>query len=44
MPGNHKGGRCGCPSCDIADGRMFLTWSRNKEDVSFGSFQLSELA
>jgi hypothetical protein len=43
MAGNHKGGRYGYPSCDIAEGRMYLTWSRNKEDVWFGSFPLSAL-
>jgi hypothetical protein len=44
MAGNHKGGVYGYPSCDIAEGRMYLTWSRSKEDVYFGSFQLSALS
>jgi hypothetical protein len=43
MPGNHKGGTYGYPSCDIADGVMYLTWSRAKEDIYFAALKLSSL-
>ncbi len=43
LPGNHKGGIYGYPTCDIAGGKMYLAWSRNKEDIYFGSFPLSAL-
>jgi hypothetical protein len=44
MPGNHKGGTYGYASCDIAGGTMYLTWSREKEDIYFGSLKLSSLS
>lgn len=43
MPGNHKGGTYGYASCDIAEGNMYVTWSRNKEDIYFGALKLSAL-
>lgn len=33
MPGNDKGGAYGYPTCDIADGTMYIVYSRAKEDI-----------
>ena len=43
IPGNAKGGVYGYPSCDIANGKMYIIFSRNKEDIYFSRLDLSAL-
>jgi hypothetical protein len=44
IPGHHRNGIYGYPSCDIADGKMYIIYSRNKEDIYFSKLDLSALA
>jgi hypothetical protein len=43
VPGHAKGGAYGYPSCDIANDKMYIVFSRSKEDIYFTSFNLSLL-
>ena len=43
IPGNAKNGVYGYPSCDIANGKMYIIFSRNKEDIYFSRLDLSAL-
>jgi hypothetical protein len=43
MPGDDKGGAYGYPSCDCADGKMYIVYSRGKEDIYFSKLDLSAL-
>jgi len=36
-------GTYGYPSCDIAEGKMFIVYSRSKEDIQFCSLNLKDL-
>jgi hypothetical protein len=44
MPGNDKGGAYGYPSCDFAKGKMYIVYSRAKEDIYFIKLDLSALS
>jgi hypothetical protein len=44
MPGNNKGGAYGYPTCDIAGGKMYIVFSRAKEDICFTQLDLSALS
>jgi BNR repeat-like domain len=44
MPGNAKGGAYGYPTCDIAEGKMYIVFSRAKEDIYFIQLDLSTLS
>jgi hypothetical protein len=44
IPGGAKSGVYGYPSCDIADGKMYIIFSRNKEDIYFSKLNLSAIA
>jgi hypothetical protein len=44
MPGGAKGGAYGYPTCDIADGKMYIAFSRAKEDIYFTKLDLSALS
>jgi hypothetical protein len=44
MPGGAKGGAYGYPSCDIAEGKMFIAFSRGKEDMYFVKLDLTMLS
>jgi hypothetical protein len=43
IPGHDKGGVYGYPSCDIAEGKMYIVFSRNKEDIYFSKLDLKTL-
>jgi hypothetical protein len=44
MPGGDKGGAYGYPTCDIADGKMYIVFSRAKEDIYFTKLDLRTLS
>jgi hypothetical protein len=44
IPGGSKGGAYGYPTCDIADGKMYIVFSRAKEDIYFTKLDLSQLS
>jgi hypothetical protein len=44
LPGHAKGGAYGYPSCDIANGKMYIVFSRNKEDIYFTKLSLDSLS
>jgi len=41
LAGHAKGGAYGYPSCEIANGKMYFIFSRNKEDIYFAKLPLS---
>jgi hypothetical protein len=44
MPGGDKDhGAYGYPSCDIANGKMYIVYSRTKEDIYFTKLDLTQL-
>jgi hypothetical protein len=44
LPGGDKDrGAYGYPSCDIAEGKMYIVFSRSKEDIYFKKLELSAL-
>jgi hypothetical protein len=43
IPGHDKGGTYGYPTCDIADGTMYIVFSRSKEDIYFAKLSLNQL-
>jgi len=44
IPGMAKGGAYGYPTCYIADGKMYIVYSRGKEDIYFMKLDLSVLS
>jgi hypothetical protein len=45
MPGGDKDrGAYGYPSCDVADGKMYIAFSRSKEDIFFTKLDLTQLS
>jgi len=44
IPGHYRNGVYGYSSCDIANGKMYIIYSRNKEDIYFSRLDLSALA
>ena len=44
MPGHAKGGAYGYPTCDIANGKMYIIFSRSKEDIYFAKLNLDALS
>ena len=44
MPGHDKGGAYGYPTCDIANGKMYIIFSRSKEDIYFAKLNLDALS
>jgi hypothetical protein len=44
IPGMAKGGAYGYPTCDIAEGKMYIVFSRAKEDIYFMRLDLSVLS
>ncbi len=44
MPGLAKGGVYGYPTCDIANGKMYIIFSRNKEDIYVTKVDLKAFA
>jgi hypothetical protein len=45
IPGGDKDrGPYGYPSCDIADGKMYVVYSRHKEDIYFMKLELTALS
>jgi BNR repeat-like domain len=44
MPGMAKGGAYGYPTCDIAGGKMYIIYSRGKEDIFFMKLDLKMLS
>jgi hypothetical protein len=44
MPGHAKGGAYGYPTCDIANGKMYIVFSRSKEDIYFTKLNLDALS
>jgi hypothetical protein len=44
MSGMAKGGAYGYPTCDIAEGKMFIVYSRAKEDIYFMKLDLKILS
>jgi hypothetical protein len=44
LPGLAKGGIYGYPSCDIANGKMYIIFSRCKEDIYFTKLDLKALS
>jgi hypothetical protein len=44
QPGQAKGGTYGYPSCEISGGRMYIIFSRNKEDICFKKLNLDLLS
>lgn len=44
MPGHAKGGVYGYPTCDIANGKMYIIFSRSKEDIYITKVNLDALS
>jgi len=44
LPGGSKGGAYGYPTCDISNGKMYIVYSRTKEDIYFMKLDLSSLS
>jgi hypothetical protein len=44
MPGGAKSGAYGYPTCDIAEGKMYIAFSRAKEDIYFTKLDIEMLS